>query len=101
MKEHDSVNVGENTGDLDFLLRVVAAAAGERTWLNFRVRTGFGVGELGKEGRVMVLERDWRQGWPSGPETNEQPQSRGHHRLGSGVYVVTVESFQNHDFQRP
>ena len=65
MEEHESVSVGGNTGDLDFLLQgAVAAVAGERTWSNFRVRTGFGVGELGKEDRVTVLEWDWRQGWP-------------------------------------
>lgn len=104
MKVHDSVSVGENTGDLDFLLRgAVAAAAGERTWSNFRVRTGAGVGELEKEDGMMVLEWERRWGWPSGPATNEQqdPKSRGHHRLGSRVYVVKVESFQNRGFWRP
>lgn len=104
MKVHDSVSVGENTGDLDFLLQgAVAAAAGESTWSNFRVRTGAGVGELGKEGGMTVLEWEWRWGWPSGHETNEQqnPQSRGHHRLGSREYVVKVESFQNRGFWRP
>ena len=51
------MSVGENTGDLDFLLQgAVAAAAGERMWSNFRVRTGAGVGELGKEGGMTVLE---------------------------------------------
>lgn len=49
MKEYDSVSVDENTGNLDFLLPgAVAAAAGERTWSDSRVRTGFGVRELGR-----------------------------------------------------
>lgn len=49
MKEYGSVSVGENTGNLDFLLPgAVAAAAGERTWSDSRVRTGFGVRELGR-----------------------------------------------------